>query len=142
MVSAAGCGTSAQGVDDCRDIETARCAAAKNCGMLVSDVASCQRFYRDQCLHGLAVASPGAVKVKACVTTIRAAGECAALSSDGETPLSECASVSADAPGVKTACDLVKEPERAAECQFLLPGAGGSGSGGTASTDEAGAGGA
>ena len=37
LVSATGCGTDAQGVDDCREIEQARCEAAKSCG-LISDV--------------------------------------------------------------------------------------------------------
>ena len=137
LVSAAGCGTSAQGVDDCRDIEEARCTAAKSCG-IVSDVPACQRFYRDQCLHGLSVASPGAAKVKACVATIRAAGVCAAQTSDGQTPLSDCDAVSVDATGVQTACDLVREPERAAECGFLTPAAdaGNGGTGGAAPAEQ------
>ena len=128
LVSATGCGTDAHGVDDCRDIEEARCAAAKNCG-IISDVPACQRFYRDQCLHGLAVASPGSVKVKECVATIRASGECALQGTDAL--LSDCPIVTTDAPGVQKACELVKEPERAAECAFLAPAAGSAGAGGT-----------
>jgi hypothetical protein len=131
LVSAAGCGTDAQGVDDCRDIEQTRCAAAKNCG-LVSDVAECQRYYRDQCLHGLAVKSPGSSQIKACVTTIRAAGVCAASGMD--TALSDCDGVTGDAPGVVAACEIVNNPEKASECAFLAPdadaGTAGSGSGG------------
>src|SRR3954469_404725 len=89
IVTAAGCGTDAKGVDDCRDIEQARCAAAKSCG-IVDDVAECQNFYRDQCLHGLAVAPPGAAAIKNCVGTIRAAGDCAALKGP-DSNVSDCA---------------------------------------------------
>ena len=146
LVSATGCGTDAQGVDECRDIEQARCTAAKNCG-LISDVPACQRFYRDQCLHGLPVASPGSVKVQECVATIRAAGVCATQSDGADTLLQECESaVTASAPGVRTACGLVKEPEKAVECSFLTPSAGGasnSGDGNSAGeAGEAGSGGA
>ncbi|MEI9950905.1 MAG: hypothetical protein WDO74_18495 [Pseudomonadota bacterium] len=147
LVSAAGCGTDAQGVDDCRDIEQARCAAAKNCG-LVTDVPACQRFYRDQCLHGLPVTPPGSVRLKECVATIQAAGLCATQAEGVDTPLSECEQrVTLSAPGVETACDLVKEPEKALECAFLTPGveAGVGGAGNTAGTGnsagEAGSGG-
>ena len=132
LVSAAGCGTDAKGVDDCRDIEEARCAAAKNCG-IITDVPSCQRYYRDQCLHGLSVASPGAAKVKDCVAIIRAAGVCAAA---GDTPLSDCDPVISSAPGLANACDIVNQPEKTTECEFLAPGAdaGTSGSGGKSGT--------
>ena len=131
LVSAAGCGTDAHGVDDCRDIEQARCAAAKNCGLVV-DVAECQRYYRDQCLHGLAVKSPGSPQIKACATTIRAAGACAANGKD--TALSDCDGVSADAPGVVAACEIVNNPEKASECAFLAGSAGGGGSGGASTS--------
>jgi len=124
LVSATGCGTDAQGVDDCRDIEQARCAAAKSCGLISeADVPECQRFYRDQCLHGLPVGSPGSVKVKECVATIRAAGLCAAQGQGADTPLGSCDSVTLSAPGVDTACGIVSEPERAVECSFLTPNA-------------------
>jgi hypothetical protein len=120
LVSAAGCGTDAKGVDECREIEQARCAAAQNCG--VSDVPACQRFYRDQCLHGLTLASPGSVKVKACVATIRAAGQCAAQAPNAS--LDGCGTV-------KEACAIVNNPETTADCAFLSAnadaGAGGSG---------------
>jgi hypothetical protein len=131
LVSAAGCGTDAKGVDDCRDIEEARCAAAKNCAV-VTDVDACKRFYRDQCLHGLAVTSPGSLKVKACVATIQNAGACAAQAPDGAaTTLDQCTvPVTSSAPGAATACDIVKEPELSAECAFLIPSAAAGGSGG------------
>lgn len=133
LVSAGACGTDAKGVDDCRNIEQERCSAAKSCG-IVSDVAECQRFYRDQCLHGLAVSSPGAAKVKACVDTIHAAGLCAVQGAS--TPLDQCqnAPISSSAPTATTACDIVTNPEKAEECSFLQPaadgGSGGAGGGG------------
>jgi hypothetical protein len=123
LVSATGCETDAKGVDDCRTIEQARCVAAHDCG-LVSDVPACQRFYRDQCLHGLPVDSPGSVKVQQCVATIRAAGQCAQQSEEGaNTLLRQCdPAVTEGARGVLTACGLVQEPEKAVECSFLTPG--------------------
>ena len=135
LVSAAGCGSEGKGVDDCRDIEQARCAAAKSCGLVKTDadVNECQRYYRDQCLHGLPVSEPGSTKVKACVATIRAAGECA--KSGAETPLADCEGVSGDAPGVQTACEIVTNPEKASECSFLAPGAdAGTGGGGASAS--------
>ena len=131
LVSAAGCGTDARGVDDCRDIEQARCSAAKSCG-IITEVDDCQRYYRDQCLHGLPVASPGAAQVKKCVDTIRAAGACAA-GADAAASLSDCPDVTRDAPGVDGVCEIVSNPEKAAECAFLTPGAD-AGSGGASSS--------
>jgi hypothetical protein len=138
LVSAAGCGTDAKGVDDCRDIEEARCTAAKSCG-LVDDVDACQRFYRDQCLHGLAVSPPSSTVIKACIATIRNAGTCAM--GDVATNLSDCTPApSSGAPRAKTACDLVINPEWAEECSFLAPGqdAGTVSSGGTSASGEGG----
>ena len=146
LVSATGCETDAQGVDDCRAIEQARCEAAKSCGM-VSDVPACQRFYRDQCLHGLPVSPPGSVRLEACVATIRAAGVCA-QAQGVDTPLSDCEQhVSLGAEDVKTTCDLVKEPEKSVECLFLvgadagLGGASNSGGGAAGEAGQAGSGG-
>lgn len=137
LVSSTGCGTDARGVDECRAIEQARCEAAKSCG-IISDVVACQRYYRDQCLHGLAVASPGSAKVNACVATIRAAGVCAAQSKGSDPELSACDPALDEAPPLVTACDLVNAPEQAASCAFLAPasdaGSGGkSGAAGSAS---------
>jgi hypothetical protein len=135
LVSSSGCGTNAVGVDQCRDIEEARCTGALSCG-IITDVDTCKRFYRDQCLHGLAVASPGTAAVSACVATINAAGVCAMA--DAGTPLKECGTVSASAPGAKTACDIISSPELAAECAFLVPGAdAGTAAGGTSGTSGA-----
>lgn len=142
LVSATGCGTDAQGVDDCRQIEQTRCAAAKSCG-IVSDVEACQRYYRDQCLHGLPVPPPSSVELKACVDVIREAGVCA-QSLGVETKLGDCdTSLSDSAPELETACDLVKEPEKSHPCSFLTPGAdagtGGAGNSSDGAAGEAGA---
>jgi hypothetical protein len=134
LVTAAGCGTSAQGVDDCRDIEDARCSAAKNCNLGISDVTQCQLFYRDQCLHGLAVSSPGSTAIKACVATIQAAGVCA-LQGQSTAP-ADCTNKPSVATTAQTTCEIVTNPERTSECGFLMPtaDAGTSGSGGAAGT--------
>ena len=120
VVHASGCGTDAVGVEECRKIENARCEAGKHCG-LVEDVEQCQRFYRDQCLHGLAAGErPGAPLVKECVATIQAAGACAKA---GATTLAECAALGLELPSKKTyhseVCEIVQEPEGAEECDFL-----------------------
>jgi uncharacterized membrane protein YgcG len=121
LVTAAGCGTDAKGVDDCRDIEDARCAAAKNCG-IVSDVGACQNFYRDQCLHGLAVNPPGSAAIKECVATIQAAGTCALQGTD--TALGDCTNQPVSMlTTATTACQIVTNPEKTQECSFLQPNA-------------------
>lgn len=158
LVTASGCGTNAVGVDDCRDIEQARCEASPPCG-LVSDVSACKRYYRDHCLHGL-LSKPSAGVVGQCVRVIKEAGRCA--SGDPEAALDDCDPfVTEQTARLELACDVVAHPEFAPECSFLLdepppddsgsggqPAMGGSGSdepaGGTGSTDpesSAGAGG-
>jgi hypothetical protein len=125
LASAVSCSTDAVGVDDCRKIEEARCEAASHCegDLQVDDVDACKRYYRDQCLHGLAVeSSPGAPAVSRCVSAIQAAGNCAA--SDPDISAAECAEVAGalDAPGddrIETACDVVRYPELIPECDFL-----------------------
>jgi hypothetical protein len=120
LASSWGCGTNAKGVEDCRDIEVARCEAAAACGIL-SDVAECQRYYRDHCLHGLAVESPPRNLVDECVAMVKRAGTCAqALGPEGL--LEDCPEVvTRDAILATTVCDIVHFPERGDECSFLLP---------------------
>jgi hypothetical protein len=148
LVSASSsCGTSAVGVDDCRDIEQARCRAGKTCG-IVDDVPACERFYRDHCLHGLATKPPAGASAAACVQVIEAAGRCAANGADGTaTELPDCPEeVTAQHLDFKKACDVVKHPEKANECSFLTDtpdtndGVAGQGAGGNAGSDDSGGG--
>lgn len=109
ILAPASCGTNAKGIEDCRSIELARCEASAPCGV-ITDVDACQRFYRDHCLHGLAVNPPGSDVINACVAAIRAAGACAA-SPDG-----------VDCPPPSTpddACYVVQHPEKLSACSFL-----------------------
>lgn len=116
FVVGAGCGTDPVAVEGCRRIEEARCEVAVGCpSFAVKDVAACKRFYRDQCLHGLAIAGdPGDPVIDACVEDIRAAGACA-VSSDPA-----CVLPATDPPGA-TACDIIQKPQVALRCQFLAP---------------------
>lgn len=117
LVSASGCGTSAVGVDDCRDIQQARCRAGKSCG-IVDDVPACERYYRDHCLHGLAATPPAGASVAACISVIDAAGRCAAA--DPENTLGDCGETVTESLSQGTsACEIIKHPERADECAFL-----------------------
>jgi hypothetical protein len=77
--AAAGCGTSATGIDLCKRIEEARCRRAPACGISLeppystngSGVDACIRYYDVACLHGLAVSDPGGAAVDACVMAIQ-----------------------------------------------------------------------
>lgn len=137
LVTASSCGTNAVGVDECRDIERARCRAANPCG-IVTDVSACERYYRDHCLHGLATKPPADASVSACVQVIEAAGRCA--SADPEAELKDCDEGAAPGRGLKLACDVVEHPELTTECAFLLnvppPDDGTGGQAGQGSTGE------
>ncbi len=119
----ASCGTSALGVADCRDIEQARCRASASCldsngAPLIDDVPACERYYRDHCLHGLAIKPPAGASVSACVQVIEEAGRCAKL--DPTSRLDECPkTVTAVQPKLVHVCDVVTHPELATECAFL-----------------------
>ncbi|HMR08931.1 MAG TPA: hypothetical protein PKA88_24290 [Polyangiaceae bacterium] len=116
VVQAAGCGADAVAVDECRDIESARCEAGVFCG-LVDDVAECKRFYRDHCLHGFASGDrPGSPQVKACIATIQAAGRCAKA---GTPELSTCTPAVSAKTVHSTACEVILNPEGVQECEFL-----------------------
>jgi hypothetical protein len=121
LVSSPGCGTDAKGVEDCREIERARCSAAAACG-IVTDVEACQRFYRDHCLHGMTALPPSPAAVDQCVETINTAGSCASTLGPDAT-LSQCPDENGvlDATGITLACDVVKKPEHADRCSFLSP---------------------
>ena len=147
LVTASGCGTSAVGVDECRDIEQARCEAGNPCG-IVTDVDACKRYYRDHCLHGLATKPPADASVSACVQVILAAGRCATDTPDAR--LEDCSDTAPPRRGLQTACQLVEHPELAPECAFLLDtppvegsgGQGGESSGGSENASGASQGGA
>jgi hypothetical protein len=119
-----GCGTDAVGVEECREIEQARCEVALPCRTEREfDVAGCKAFYRDHCLHGLRLEeAPGEQTVKRCVRAIRAAGACAAQQG-AETAISACGEpeLAAAADEELTTCSVLDAPERVAACAFLVP---------------------
>lgn len=118
VVSAAGCGTDAVGVDKCRSIEQARCDAGVHCGV-VDDVEQCKLYYRDQCLHGLAHGDATSTEIEHCVKTIQLAGDCA-KKNGADAKLSSCAKPpSAQPNGLTTACAIVETPQQTDECAFL-----------------------
>ncbi len=114
------CNTKAVGIQECRDVEYARCTASVPCGVVEKgDVEACQRFYRDQCLHGISGPEvPTADEHQTCVDLIVNAGV-DALQSLIDDPEGE--------PD-ETACRIVAAPWRRPECDYLNPepkGAGG-----------------
>jgi hypothetical protein len=113
-----GCGTDAVGVSSCRAIERSRCAAAAACGF--PDVEECQRFERDQCLHGVALEDVSSVAVDACIQDIDAAGRCAEASG-AATAANACTPPLVATPPTTSVCDVVRNPERSASCAFLAP---------------------
>jgi hypothetical protein len=110
--STAGCGTSANGVGACKQIEDARCQAAANCSQIQlsppystngSATDACIRFYDTACLHGLAVATPSQTQINACVQSIQAATASAGAVKDG-------------------GCNVVETPwQYAPSCAWLIP---------------------
>jgi hypothetical protein len=114
LAASPGCGTEAKGVEDCRQIERARCDAAVPCG-IVSDQTKCEIYYRDHCLHGLAVTPPQEAAVDECVKDIQKLGSCAQAAGPDTTP-SECGVATY---GAVTVCDVIQYPEHAYSCSFL-----------------------
>jgi hypothetical protein len=111
-----GCSADSIGIEDCRDIEFARCEAGHACGV-VQDVEDCKRFYRDHCLHGLALEDePSGTDVQSCVRSLKAVSACTA-----DTALAACPGVTAQPSLLALACDVVSAPEDIAECGFLVP---------------------
>lgn len=128
LAASPGCGTSAEGVGDCREIEQARCVAAASCG-IVTDVEECKLYYRDHCLHGLPQTPPAPAMVDECVSTIQALGRCADAHGGKNATLEACDPPVA-ARNATRACEVVQYPERAYACSFLAgkpvsPGAAG-----------------
>ena len=110
-----GCSVDQTALEGCRKIEDARCEQASPCpDVKIKDAESCKRFYRDQCLHGMAIADdPGDVAVGKCVATIVKAGQCAKAGS----PTCDLAVAQ---PGT-SACGVLEHPELATDCAFLVP---------------------
>ncbi len=98
---ATACSTDAVGVDTCRSVEEARCKRAPGCGIDLSSpvyagddpVEGCIRYYNDACLHGLvATKEPNTKERDACIAAINTG-----------------------------TCDVVKAPELAPACGWLVP---------------------
>jgi hypothetical protein len=125
LVSALSCGTDAVGVEDCRQIEQARCEAAHHCRgeLYVEDVEACKRYYHDHCLHGLVVDhEPGGPYLRACLGAIEAAGNCA--QSNPEMTVAECADIDTrvrqdNSTVLEHVCDVIQFPELTVQCEFL-----------------------
>ncbi len=122
---APGCGTEAQGIEACRKVEEERCRQAPACGDLAittaDDVQACVRFYRDQCLHGLVTADPGAPVVDRCVRAIQAAGTCA-LDTAKRDDISTCdPAIATKGSDAKRPCDIILAPDKADDCAWLTP---------------------
>jgi hypothetical protein len=114
----AGCGTKAEGISECREIEQARCSAATACGF--AQVDDCRRYYRDHCLHGLAIEAISQAQVDACAQELDRAGRCA-VAQGGATLASACSEPVATATAASSTCDVVQRPETALACAFLAP---------------------
>jgi hypothetical protein len=133
LASSPGCGTDAHGIEDCREIEQARCAAAVPCG-IITDQPRCEIFYRDHCLHGLpGTAQPQQATIDLCVNAIKALGECA-KQNGAEVELASCGG-DIKTHDAATACEVIQFPEKAYACSFLtaapppVPGSAGEGGG-------------
>jgi hypothetical protein len=118
LVVANGCGTDAEGTAECRAFERVRCQAAAACGY--PDVDECIRYERDQCLHGVALESITVAELDVCAEEVARAGRCAA-GQGPDTPAASCGEPFQTDSATTTACDVVRSPERAVSCAFLVP---------------------
>ncbi len=79
-IALASCGTDAEGIDACRQIEETRCDLAPTCSPGF-DVQSCILFYRDECLVGLqnnTIGEPDeATVIQPCITALDEVAACA-----------------------------------------------------------------
>ena len=115
---AGGCGTDAVGVSECRSIEQARCSAGFACGFLA--VEDCQRFFRDHCLHGVALEAVETADADACVADIQRLGVCA-REQGGTTAPNACTDPVPTLESPESVCAVVRQPELAQACAFLQP---------------------
>ncbi len=117
---ASGCGTKASGVEECRQIEMARCRSAERCGS-IEDAEACERYVEDHCLHGLDPAlGPSKAEVLECSEAIEDVGACAQRSGTKTNP-DVCRETSLRKANASRVCDLVERPERIPSCGFLAP---------------------
>lgn len=120
LVAAFGCGTKTSGIEECRQIELARCRSAGECGV-IEDVSACERYVEDHCLHGFDPAlGPSKTDVQACAEAIEDVGACAERSGTKTDPQS-CRQSSLRNANVTRVCDLVERPDRIPSCRFLAP---------------------
>lgn len=112
------CGTNAARVEECRQIEVARCRSAAQCG-LIPDLAACERYVADECRHGFPPnLGPSSSSVTACVKAIDDIAACAKRSGK-KTPPEDCSQSSLNKADAKNVCELVEHPERIPRCSFL-----------------------
>lgn len=118
VLTGASCGTHTSGIEECRQIERARCQSAVPCG-LIEDVAACERYVQDQCLHGMPDdLGPSKTDVSACVDAIEDVGSCAKSLGRKADP-SECRQASVKSAAASRVCQLVERPEQLEDCRFL-----------------------
>ena len=120
------CTTGAVAIAQCREIEFARCEASVACDV-IDDVDECKRFYRDQCLHGIAGDTvPTTAEQDACVSAIEDAGACAEDDPDGL--VSACGPGRAGGGGAggqgpegpeRSVCEFLAAPWDYQVCDFL-----------------------
>lgn len=133
-----GCTTAAVAVDQCREIESARCVASVPCGIVEpGDVEACQNFYFDQCLHGIqGPEEPTSEAQDECVGRIEDAGaEALAALLAAELAQSEEERNDALKAQLK-ACVVVALPWNTKQCSFIKPEEKGMGGMGGESQDE------
>lgn len=117
-VSVVGCGTKTTGIEECRQIELARCLSAERCE-LIEDTGACERYVQDHCRHGFDPSiGPSKSEVNDCSAAIEEVGECAVRSGTKTAPAS-CRGSRLDDANAKRVCDLVERPERISACSFL-----------------------
>jgi hypothetical protein len=123
LLSAVACDTDAKGINDCREMEYARCTASRSCDFGIDSderEADCKRFSRDNCLHGLSTGvEPKRGEVEACLNVIQRAGECARDES-GDQPALECEGIGLTQREDVSVCEVVEDPTLAFRCAWLL----------------------
>lgn len=106
-----GCSTEAVAIKECREIEELRCEASVSCGIVAEDeVEGCKRFYKEQCLHGIAGdKEPSADQENKCVELLEEAQQIAAETLDDEDMVDEH----------ESACAVIAAPWDQPDCEYL-----------------------